>query len=101
MEAPMQYRPRLTAWLGTSLSAISVLLLCATGGLASDQAKLTEEFHQTYQISATGRIELENINGPVHITRCDRNEVKADAIKRAWTKQRLDEARIDISSHSD
>jgi DUF4097 and DUF4098 domain-containing protein YvlB len=97
----MQSQSRLAAWMGTSLSAFSVLLLCATAGLASDQAKLTEEFHQTYQISATGRIELENINGPVHITSWDRNEVKIDAVKRAWTKERLDEARIDISSHSD
>jgi len=62
---------------------------------------MTEEFHQVYSLTPEGRIELENINGPVHITSWDRNEVKLDAVKRAWSKERLDEARIDIDSHSD
>ncbi|HWZ81516.1 MAG TPA: DUF4097 family beta strand repeat-containing protein [Terriglobales bacterium] len=97
----MQRQSRLATWLGASLGAVSVLFLFAALGHASDQGKLTEEFHQVYQLSATGRIELENINGPVHITSWDRNEVKLDAVKRAWTKERLDEAKIDISSHPD
>ena len=59
---------------------------------------LTEEFHQTYAISADGRVELDNINGPVHISSWDRNEVKVDAIKYADTKERLDEAKIEVDS---
>jgi DUF4097 and DUF4098 domain-containing protein YvlB len=71
-------------------------------GLASDQqGNLTEELHQVYRLSANGRIELENINGPVHITSWERNEVKLDAVKRAWTKERLDDARIQIESRAD
>jgi len=97
----MQRRSRLATWLGASLGAVSVLLLFAAVGHASDQGKLTEEFHQVYQLSATGRIELDNINGPVHISSWDRNEVKLDAVKRAWTKERLDEAKIDIDFHAD
>jgi DUF4097 and DUF4098 domain-containing protein YvlB len=62
---------------------------------------MTEEFHQVYPLSAEGRIDLENINGPVHISSWDRNEVKVDAVKYAWSKERLDEAKIDISSHPD
>jgi DUF4097 and DUF4098 domain-containing protein YvlB len=97
----MHRRSKLATRLGASLCTTSALLMLAAVGFASDQSKLTEEFHQVYQISATGRIELENINGPVHITSWDRNEVKLDAVKRAWTKERLDEAKIDISSHED
>lgn len=98
----MQRQSRLATWLGATLGAISVLLLFAAAGHASDrQGKIIEEFHQVYPLSAEGRIELENINGPVHISSWDRNEVKVDAVKRAWSKERLDEARIEISSRPD
>src|SRR5882724_1206558 len=73
----MQQQSRLATWLGAALGAVSVLLFFAAAGHASDhQGKLTEEFHQVYPLSAEGRIDLENINGPVHITSWDRNEVK-------------------------
>jgi hypothetical protein len=62
---------------------------------------LTEEFHQTYTLTPDGRIELDNINGPVHISVWDQNEVKVDAIKRAWNKERLGEAKIEIDSGKD
>ena len=94
----MQQQSRIATWLGAALGAVSVVLLFVAVGHASDQGKLTEEFHQVYQISADGRIELDNINGPVHITSWDRNEVKLDAVKRAWTKERLDQARIEINA---
>jgi DUF4097 and DUF4098 domain-containing protein YvlB len=69
---------------------------------ASDhRGALTEEFHQTYAITADGRVELDNINGDVHISSWDRNEVKVDAVKYADTKERLDEAKIDIDSGKD
>jgi DUF4097 and DUF4098 domain-containing protein YvlB len=37
----------------------------------------------------------------VHITAWDRNEVKVDAVKYAGTKERLDEARIEVEAASD
>ena len=98
----MQRQSRLATCLGAAAGAVSGLLLFAAVGHASDrQGSVTEEFHQVYQLSAEGRIELENINGSVHITSWDRNEVKVDAIKRAWNKERLDEAKIEISSRPD
>jgi hypothetical protein len=98
----MQRQSRLATWLGAAAGAVSVLLLFAAVGHAYDrQGSVTEEFHQVYQLSAEGRVELENINGPVHISSWDRNEVKVDAVKRAWSKERLDEAKIDINSRPD
>jgi len=98
----MQQQSRLATWLGAAAAAVSVLFLFAAVGHASDrQGSVTEEFHQVYQLSAEGRVELENINGPVHISSWDRNEVKVDAVKRAWNKERLDEAKIEISSRPD
>jgi hypothetical protein len=98
----MTRQSRLAGWLGAVAGAVSVLLVFVAVGHASDrQGGLTEEFHQVYPLTAEGRIDLENINGPVHITSWDRNEVKVDAIKRAWSKERLDQAKIDISARPD
>ena len=89
-------------WLGATLGTVCALLILALGAHASDhRGALTEEFHQTYALAADGRVELDNINGPVHISSWDRNEVKVDAIKSADTKERLDEAKIEIDSRSD
>jgi hypothetical protein len=98
----MKQQPRIATWLGATLGAAATVLVFAVAGHASDrQGSMTEEFHQVYPLSANGRIDLENINGPVHISSWDRNEVKLDAVKRAWSKERLDEAKIDISARPD
>jgi DUF4097 and DUF4098 domain-containing protein YvlB len=60
-----------------------------------------EEFHQTYPLSPTGRVGLENINGGVQIKVWDRAAVQVDATKKAWRKERLAEAKIDINSTED
>jgi DUF4097 and DUF4098 domain-containing protein YvlB len=89
-------------WLGATLGTLCALLFLALSAHASDhRGDQTEEFHQTYTISADGRVELDNINGDVHITSWDRNEVKVDAVKYADTKERLDEAKIEVDSGKD
>jgi hypothetical protein len=89
-------------WLGAALGTLCALLILTLGAHASDhRGALTEEFHQTYALNADGRIELDNINGAVHISSWDRNEVKVDAVKYADTKERLDEAKIEIESAKD
>ena len=60
-----------------------------------------EEFHQTYPLSPTGRVSLENINGGVQIKVWDRAEVQIDAIKRAYRRERLAEAKIEINATQD
>src|ERR1700757_1371269 len=74
---------RRATWMGALLGALTAVLALALQARASDwQGSETEEFHQSYPISANGQIELRNINGPVEIKAWDRNEVKVDAIKR-------------------
>ncbi len=91
-----------TTRLGAVVGIVCAQLIFALGALASDhRGSLTEELHQTYAISPDGRIELDNINGDVHISTWDRNEVKVDAVKYADTKERLDEAKIQIESGKD
>jgi DUF4097 and DUF4098 domain-containing protein YvlB len=60
--------------------------------------ELREEFHQTYPLSANGRVSLENINGGVQIKVWDRAAVQVDAIKKAYKRDRLAEARIEVNS---
>jgi len=93
---------RSATWLGAALGGFCAVLTLALTAQASDhRGAYTEEFHQTYAITSDGRIELDNINGPVHISSWDRNEVKVDAVKYADDKDRLDEAKIEIDSGKD
>jgi DUF4097 and DUF4098 domain-containing protein YvlB len=85
-------------YLSMALMIVGAILLLAQFSHASDEGLLTEEFHQTYPLAANGRVELHNVNGAVHITAWDRNEVKVDAVKRARSKERLDEAKIKIEA---
>jgi len=91
-----------STWLGAILGTMCAVLLLALGAHASDHSgALTEEFHQTYAITADGRVELDNINGAVHVSSWDRNEVKVDAVKYADTKEKLDEMKIEIDAGKD
>src|SRR6266571_4737154 len=59
------------------------------------------EFHQTYPLAANGRVSLENLNGNVRITVADGNEVQVNAVKRAYNRERLAEAKIEVAATSD
>jgi hypothetical protein len=92
---------RLATWMGAILGTFCALLFAVAQGHASENRQYTEEFHQTYPLTAPGRVELDNINGAVHITAWDQNEIKVDAVKYAGTKERLDEAKIEVETGSD
>ncbi|MGC2791211.1 MAG: DUF4097 family beta strand repeat-containing protein, partial [Candidatus Sulfotelmatobacter sp.] len=85
-------------WSLASLGIICALFVLPPAHASDRRGAFTEEFHQTYALNADGRVELENINGAVHISTWDQNEVKVDAVKYADTKERLDDARIEIDS---
>jgi DUF4097 and DUF4098 domain-containing protein YvlB len=79
--------------------------LISTSGSDSFQKpkgnELTETFSQAYPISPTGRVSIANINGDVHINVWDQNSVKVDAVKRAYSQQRLSEVTVDVQSTAD
>jgi DUF4097 and DUF4098 domain-containing protein YvlB len=95
----MNRQRRFAAWMGAILGMLFALLYAAEAN-AKDYGKLTEEFHHTYPLGAGGRVELDNINGAVHITAWDKDEVKVDAVKYANTKERMDQAEIEVESGS-
>ena len=63
--------------------------------------ELREEFQQTYPLSANGRLSLENLNGGVRIAVWDREEVQVSAVKRAYKRERLNEAKIEVNATAD
>jgi DUF4097 and DUF4098 domain-containing protein YvlB len=89
---------RFRVWSRASLGIICTLFVLPPAHASERRGAFTEEFHQTYALNADGRVELENINGAVHISTWNQNEVKVDAVKYADVKERLDEARIEVDS---
>ena len=83
------------------LRATFWVTLMAAVFVVSAVAQVTQDFHRTVPLSATGRVSLENINGNVTITGWERNEVQIDAVKKARDQQKLDEARIEVEASSD
>ena len=97
----MNKKQNVATWTGVILGTLMALALNATLAHASDDgAVVKEEFHQTYPLAANGRVALENINGAVHITAWDRNEVKVDAVKRAHDEERLKDMEIRVNASS-
>jgi DUF4097 and DUF4098 domain-containing protein YvlB len=87
--------------ISMALISLGVLLVIPHKVRAQKPEQVREEFHQTYPLSPNGRISLENIQGNVHITVWDRNEVKVDAVKTAYAQELLNQAEIDIDSTAD
>jgi len=99
----MEPNRRFATLTGTLLGIVLAVLLNVVLARASDgdEAVVTEQFHHTYPLSANGRIELENINGAVHIAAWDQNQVKVDAVKRAHNEERLKDAEIQVEARAD
>lgn len=99
----MERNRRFATWAGALLGAFLALVMNAALARAwdDDDAVVKEEFHQTYPLTANGRIELDNINGSVHISVWDQNQVKVDAVKRARDEQRLKNEEIRIKARPD
>lgn len=80
------------------LAGLSFLLAFGVLGFAQSRDKVTEEFHQTYNLANDGRISLKNINGSVHVRTWDSNQVKVDAVKWAYKAERLADATITVDA---
>src|ERR1051326_1071011 len=75
--------------------------LASNEGQRARGDELTEEFHQLYPLNAAGLVSIANINGDVHISVWDQNQVKVDAVKRAYQPERLAEVTIDVLNTPD
>src|SRR5215471_4058690 len=96
----MERNRRVATWAGAAAGiALAVVLNVALAHARDDDdTGVREEFHQTYPLAANGRIDLENINGAVHISVWDQNQVKVDAIKRARDDEQLKNIEIRVNA---
>jgi DUF4097 and DUF4098 domain-containing protein YvlB len=84
-----------------AIGALTVTNLSSADDPQAASDEQTEEFHQSYPLTATGRVSIANINGSVRISVWDQNEVKVDAVKRSSRKDRLDEVKIEVTNTAD
>ncbi len=63
--------------------------------------EVREEFHQTYALAANGRVGVHNVNGAIHVSSWDRNEVKVDAVKHGDDQKALEQAQIVVDAQAD
>ncbi|MGH9660519.1 MAG: DUF4097 family beta strand repeat-containing protein, partial [Bryobacteraceae bacterium] len=75
--------------------AASALVACA---LAAD---VEDRIQKTYPLAAGGRVAVSNVNGDIRVTAWDKNEVDLVAVKRARSKDKLDECQITIDASAD
>jgi len=66
-----------------------------------ENQEATEEFHRIFPMAANGTVSLKNFAGAIRITTWERNEIKIDAVKSAYQKERLAEADINIDHNLD
>jgi len=80
--------------------ALRVLAVVAAAVMLAAPAWAVDEvFQQTYPLQAGGTFLLTNVNGSVHVSGWDRNEVEVHAVKTALGAQRdLARVRIDVSA---
>jgi len=81
------------------MSAVFVLVLGAA--LAAADQPYEEFFDQTYAVSSTAAVSLENVNGDVSIEVWDRDEVWVKAVKRASSPELLSKLQIDVAATDD
>jgi len=93
-------RQGLATWAGAILGVGCALLFVGYAHASDYSGKVTEEFHHTYPLSPGGRLEIDNVNGGVHITAWDRDEVKVDAVKFAHDRDQLNDAEIRVEADS-
>lgn len=79
-----------------AIAAGVALFLLALAATAAEPAK--ETFDQTYPLAAGGLVSLDNVNGPVHITVWDRQEVHVHAVKQAETSKGLADLKIEVDA---
>ena len=82
--------PRVRLLLGALLSALA-------GCGSAAHRTLEETFEQTYTIEPTAHITVANGDGAVFVCGSNTNEMRVQAIKRAYTRERLKQIAVNVS----
>ncbi len=84
------------------LACASLLLTgCDDWGDWGDSGRYKEDFQYTHNLSASGKLSLENVNGSVEISGWDQNKVEIIGSKYAATESTMKAIQIDVVSTPD
>jgi|GEM_PF-583451 len=61
----------------------------------------TQRFEKSYPFSSNGKIEVSNVSGTIDIKAWNRNEIKLVYIKKADTKEHLNDVKVEIDAQND
>ncbi len=92
---------KMLAALGAGAFFLSFLMLTGCEDFDIHGISFREDFHFSYPLSATGRIDLEGFNGGVDIVGWDKDLVEIDGTKFASSEERMKQIKIDISPTAD
>jgi hypothetical protein len=84
----------------TVLTSLWILVLGAAFAVSADQP-YEDLLDQTFAVSPTAQVSLDNVNGDASIEIWDRDEVRVQAVKRASSPDLLAALRIDIDASGD
>jgi hypothetical protein len=75
-----------------------VLLFSMVGAGEAQTAAQGREFHETYDISSTGTVTINNLSGYIRIASWNENKVKVDAVKRGRNEEEISQVQIQVSA---
>jgi Putative adhesin len=83
---------------GVLLVTLLATGLFAWGAMTKPAQEFTDQFQQTYSLASNGEVSIVNNTGSVRVVGWDRDEVKVEAVKRAYSESRLADAEIQVQS---
>jgi hypothetical protein len=86
--------------LGRNLSALLALACLLAGCGSPDDPALEQTFKQTYKVGPTASISIGNGDGSISIYGGPPDEVSVEAIKRAYSEDRLNRIAVNVSAQT-
>jgi hypothetical protein len=77
---------------------VLALLMLLNGCGSADNRVLEETFERVYTIEPSARLTIQNRDGVVSIYGSDTGEMRIDAVKKAYSQERLNQIGIDVST---
>lgn len=91
--------PRMARAIARLCVLVSLVLLVVSAAQQAVPAEARDEVHKTLPFSDIGSIEVRNIKGNVRIAGWEKNEIKIDAVKRATSKEGLQQADVMVEKN--
>ena len=78
---------------------LSVLAVCLAGCNQEVERIVEQTFEQTYSVEPNARLSVKNLDGSIRVYGADTHEVKVQAIKKAYGRERLEKIVVNVAAH--